>query len=267
MSRKLWSASPQRLPLWRRDVSRTALLLALAVGIFLLTACTLTREDSTPAQDVVASIPWKVGEETSYAIMDGDKQVGTGVLSIEQENGQFRLTQHYQDPDFDDSSSVLVDPQTLKPIEGERVIASKDGVLRIDVHYSGATAEIERTVTKQGKEDDRRTDQLDVPEHAYDTGASLFLWRTIPMQVGYRAAYRSMATAVVGKSQENKVTLRVVRQETVQVPAGTFQAWRVEVRAPGVKQTAWYAAGDSARRLLKYDSGQYTFLLESVKEG
>jgi hypothetical protein len=244
-------------------VSKTGLLLALGLGI-LLAACTLSEEDSVPAQDVVVSIPWQVGEETSYAIMDGDKEVGSGVLRIDQENGQLRLSQHYQSPEFDDSSSVLVDPQTLKPAEGERVITSEDGVLRIDVRYSGGTAEIERIVTKQGKEEDRRIDQLDVPEHAYDTGASLFLWRTIPMQVDYRAAYRSMATAVVGKSQENKVTVRVLRQETVEVPAGTFEAWRIEVRAPGgVKQTAWYAS-DSARRLLKYDSGQYTFLL---KEG
>jgi hypothetical protein len=248
-------------------VSRTLLLLALGLVPIFLAACTLSEEDSLPAQDIVVSIPWKVGEETSYTIMDGDKALGTGVLRIDQENGQVRLSQHYQSPEFDDSSSVLVDPQTLKPIEGERVIASADGVLRIDVSYSGGTAEIERIATAEGKDEERRIDRLDVPEHAYDTGASLFLWRTIPMQVDYRAAYRSMATAVVGKSQENKVTLRVLRQETVEVPAGTFQAWRVEVRAPGgVKQTAWYTT-DSARRLLEYDSGQYTFLLESVKEG
>jgi len=248
-------------------VSRTFLLLALGLATILLAACTLSEEDSLPAQDIVVSIPWQVGEETSYTIMDGDKAVGTGVLRIDQEDGQLRLSQHYQSPDFDDGSSVLVDPQTLKPIEGERVITSKDGALRIDVRYSGGTAEIERRAASEGKDEERRVDRLDVPEHAYDTGASLFLWRTIPMQVDYQTAYRSMATAVVGKSQENKVTLRVRRQETVEVPAGTFEAWRVEVRAPGgVKQTAWYTT-DSARRLLKYDSGQYTFVLESVKEG
>lgn len=247
-------------------MSRTGLLLALGLGPVLLAACTLSEEESLPAQDIVVSIPWQVGEETSYAIMDDDEAVGTGVLRIDEENGGLRLSQHYQSPEFDDSSSVLVDPQTLKPIEGERVITSEDGVLRIDFRYSGATVEIGRIATEEGKDEERRIDRLDVPEHAYDTGASLFLWRTIPMQVDYRAAYRSMATAVVGKSQENKVTLRVLREETVEVPAGTFQAWRVEVRAPGVKQTAWYAS-DSARRLLKYDSGQYTFLLEGVKEG
>jgi len=59
----------------------------------------------------------------------------------------------------------------------------------------------------------------------------------------------------------------VLRQESVEVPVGTFEAWRLEVRAPGgVRQTAWYSA-DSARQLLKYDDGQYTFLLESVEEG
>ena len=245
---------------------RSGLLLALGLGSVFLAACGLAEEDSLPTQDIVTSVPWTVGEETSYSILDNDDEVlGTGVLRIDQEDGQLRLSQHYQNPDFDDRSSVLVDAATLKPIEAERTITGKDGVLRIEVHYSDDVAEIERVATEEGKEEERRIDRLDVPEHAYDTGASLFLWRTIPMQVDYRAAYRSMATAVVGKSQENKVTLRVLRQETVEVPAGTFEAWRVEIRPPGVKQTAWYGA-DSARRLLKYDNGQNTFVLESVKE-
>jgi len=241
------------------------LVAAVGLGATLLAACTLSGEESLPAQDVVASIPWKAGEETSYTILDrDDKVLGSGVLRIDQEDGKLRLSQHYQNPDFDDSSSVLVDAETLKPSEGERVITSKDGVLRVEVHYFSGIAEIERTATEAGKQEERRVDRLDVPEHAYDTGASLFLWRTIPMQVDYRAAYRSMATAVVGKSQENKVTLRVLRQEPVEVPAGEFQAWRVEVRAPGgVEQTAWYAA-DETRRLVKYDNGENTFVLESA---
>lgn len=244
---------------------RPGLLLPLGLGAFLLTACGLAQEETLPAQDIVTSIPWTVGEETSYTILDrDDKVLGTGVLRIEEEGGQLKLTQHYQNPDFDDRGSVLVDPQTLKPSEAERVITGEEGVLRIEVHYSSGIAEIERIATEKGKEE-QRIDRLNVPEHAYDTGASLFLWRTIPMQVDYRVAYYSMATAVVGKSQENLVTLRVLRQETVEVPAGRFQAWRVEISAPGVRQTAWYAA-DSARLLLKYDNGQNTFLLESVKQ-
>ena len=243
------------------------LLLVLSLGCILLVACTLTDEESVPTQDVVDSIPWTVGEETSYTIMDGGEVKGTGVLRIDQEEGQLRLSQRYENPDFDDCSSVLVAPQTLKAIEAERVITGEDGVLRIEVHYAGGVVEIERIATEEGKEEERRLDRLDVPEHAYDTAASLFLWRTVPMQVDYQAAYRSMATAVVGKSQENTVTLRVLRQESVEVPVGAFEAWRLEVRAPGgVRQTAWYSA-DSARRLLKYDDGQYTFLLESVEEG
>ncbi len=246
---------------------RAGLVLALGLGVLLLTACGSSEDDSLPAQDVVTSIPWTVGEETSYTILDNDDKVlGTGVLRVDEEDGRLRLSQHYENPDFDDISSVLVDSQTLKPVEAERTITGKDGVLRIEVHYSDNVAEIERVTSKEGKEEDRRIDRLDVPEHAYDTGASLFLWRTIPMQVDYRTAYRSMATAVVGKSQENKVTLRVLRQETVEVPAGTFEAWRLEIRASGVKQTAWYGV-DSARRLLKYDNGQNTFVLESVTGG
>ncbi len=83
---------------------------------------------------------------------------------------------------------------------------------------------------------------------------------------GYGAAYHNLATAVVGKPQAIRVSAYVVGRETVEVPAGTYDAWRVEIRSSGVEQTAWYATGGS-RPLVKYDNGEVIFLLESLESG
>jgi hypothetical protein len=54
------------------------------------------------------------------------------------------------------------------------------------------------------------------------------------------------------------VTLTVTGRERVSVPAGSFEAWRLEVRAGGVRQVAWFADTPS-RTLLKYDNSRGLF--------
>jgi hypothetical protein len=49
------------------------------------------------------------------------------------------------------------------------------------------------------------------------------------------------------------VTLEVIGKETVNVPAGQFSAWRLEVRTGNARQFVWYEDAP-ARRLVKYDN-------------
>ena len=49
------------------------------------------------------------------------------------------------------------------------------------------------------------------------------------------------------------VTLKVVRKETVRVPAGEFTAWRLEINAEDAHQVAWIA-DTAARTLVRYDN-------------
>ncbi|MGQ9572763.1 MAG: DUF3108 domain-containing protein [Dehalococcoidia bacterium] len=238
----------------------------LAVGVCALVGLACAGEQAGPTEDIVSAIPWSIGEECSYSILDSDGEWrGSGVLRIEGENGRLRLVQHYQSVEFDDRSSLVVDNKTLKPISGERVISGEEGELRIEVRYTNGTVEVERTATEDSKQE-HRTDTLAVPEHAYDWASSLFLWRTVALRHDYEASYFNMATSVVRKPQRIRVTVRVVGQETVEVPAGIFRTWRLEIRSSGTKQTAWYDTGGT-HPLVKYDSGDVGFLLESIKKG
>jgi hypothetical protein len=48
------------------------------------------------------------------------------------------------------------------------------------------------------------------------------------------------------------------------VPAGTFEAWRLEIRSEDGSQEAWYA--DTATRpLVRYDNGSLMFELLSLQ--
>lgn len=231
-------------------------------GLVAVAGCTV--EEEVPTEDVVTSLPWTVGEEASYSIVNRDGEaLGRGVLSIEEEGGRLRLVQEYQSAEFKDRTILLVESQTLKPVSGERVISGDKGELNINVRYLGDTVEVERVATENGKRDGR-IDRLSVPDHAYDTASSLFLWRTIRLQEEHQATYFNLATAVIAKPQRNRLTVRVAGRETVEVPAGSFQTWRLEIRSSGVRQTAWYGTSGS-HPLVKYDNGEMLFLLESVK--
>lgn len=90
-----------------------------------------------------------------------------------------------------------------------------------------------------------------MPEHAYDNDTSLFLWRTVPFEEGYQARY---VTVITNRRNRQTVEITVRGRERVEVAAGSFNAWRVEIRTANARQVAWYA-DTASRTLLRYDNG------------
>ena len=140
-----------------------------------------------------------------------------------------------------DESRVTVDSQTLKPIEAVRDIEARDEEVLIETTYTEDGAVIRQGDKQSG---------LSIPEHAYDNDTSLFLWRTLPYEVGWEGSYITMIT---NRRSRQKVNLAVVRRETVTLSSGEFTAWRLEIKTSNATQVAWYA--DTPRReLLRYDN-------------
>jgi hypothetical protein len=194
--------------------------------------------------DVVASIPWPARESLDYVLKDDDgRQVATGVLSVEVQGAETVLSQSYQSGPNSDEVSVVVDSQTLRPKSSQRIIDSSDDANdeTIEVTYTE-----EGAVIKQGE----RQSGLSVPEHSYDNDTSLFLWRTIDFREGYVARY---VTIITNRRSRQTVELRVTGREQVTVPAGQFNAWRVEIESSNADQVAWYA-DTPVRPLVKYDN-------------
>ena len=230
-------------------------VVALAFAL-LLPAC---GEAQLPTQDVVNVIPWRDGEEAHYRLEDRDgADKGRGTLRVDQESDHFRLTLEFGDNSNSDESVELVDAQTLKPFSLRREIRSSEQTDTIEAEYLGDQVRIRAT-----SNGDVRQSFLRIPEHSYDNDSSLFLWRTMPLAPDYTARY---TTVVTNRREKRAVTVRVSGPEEVEVPAGAFSAWRVEVRSGGVRQLAWYSA-DQRRLLLKYDNSRLLFLLEEVTGG
>ena len=208
-------------------------------------ACSSGRS-GPPASDVVGTPPWPEDEIMTYQLVDDDgKQLAVGRLIVEvsQATGQTTLRQRFESETTEDSIDVVVDSRTLKPVSSRREIINDnpDDEDLIEVMYTEAGASV--TIG------DRQTG-LSVPEHAYDNDSSLFLWRTLPFAEGYEGSY---VTVITNRRSRQDVVLSVPRKETVTVPAGTFDCWRLEIATENARQVAWYA-DTPTRPLIRYDN-------------
>ena len=235
----------------------------LAVATVSLAATALAACSSETAtlsgQAIVSSIPWPSSEQARYRLMDGNDERGSGVLTVASQDGGVTFRQAFENEDFSDEAEAVADSATLEPRSVQRVIDGPDGKRHWEVTYGESSATVVQTSEK-----DRREDDVSVPTRAYDSWTDVFLWRTIDFRDGYEASYSDVLSATLARPQVISQTLRVKGKETVEVPAGTFEAWRLEIRSADGKQEAWYA--DTATRpLVRYDNGSLVFELLSVE--
>lgn len=216
-------------------------LALLLVGAILLAAC--GSDAGPPTADVAGSAPWPDSERLSYLLKNksGDV-VGRGVLGVEVTGGSVSLRQSFSgESGSTDEIGVVVDSRSLKPISSRREIVTAADSELVEVSYSEAGALIKNGDKQSG---------LSVPEHAYDNDSSLFLWRTLPFAPGYEASY---ITIITNQRSRQAVSLAVTGKESVEVPAGRFDAWRLEIKTGNADQVAWFADTPS-RPLLRYDN-------------
>lgn len=210
-----------------------------------LIAMSCSGGDSVPASDVVETVPWTdsgIREVFVYNVVDKSGAVlGKETLSIDTSGSDTRLRQLFESDTNKDDGEVVVDSRTLQPKSSTRTIVTPSDTETIEAQYTPAGVEIKQGGKQSG---------LSVPEHSYDNDTSLFLWRTLPFADGYEGAY---VTIITNRRTRQNVTLRVVGKETVTVPAGKIEAWRLEIKTSNAKQTAWYST-NGHHFLVKYDN-------------
>ena len=234
----------------------------LLIGVSLLALAVAACESETvvlSGQTVVSNTPWEAQEEARYRLMDGDEVTGIAILRIEIRDGKVTFTQEFESEEFSDKVEAVADSETIRPRSIERVVDGPEGVRRWQVEYKDGSA-----LVVQRTEDDDRRDEITVPTRSYDSWTDVFLWRTIDFREGYEATYADVLSATLAKPQVISQSLTVTGKETVEVPAGAFEAWRLEIRSPDGTQRAWYADTET-RPLVRYDNGSLTFELLSLR--
>ena len=98
-------------------------------------------------------------------------------------------------------------------------------------------------------------------DHHYDSQSSLWIWRTIALGEGFEANYVS-----VNPRDASQVTARLVLvdRQTIEVPAGSFETWRLQVRNGRDTRIAWIHV-EPPHEIVQWDNG--TLFLRLVETG
>lgn len=230
---------------------------AMLLCVPLLGAACL-QEQEVETQDIVHTIPWADQERAEYVLLgeDGEEEIGRGVFSAERKDGRFELRLLFEGDGDTDEAVVLVDDATLRPISVSREISVDEKSSRGEYRPEEGIVEI----TEADADGDERTIPLRLPDNYYDNESSFFLWRTVPFEEGYEASYNAV---FVNQRGNQTATVRVIGREQVTVPAGTFDAWRVEIESGSGKPVAWYA-DTPERTLLQVENEDIDLLIQLV---
>jgi hypothetical protein len=198
-------------------------------------------------------VPFELGEELTYQVKFGWWDVGEGFLKVwdDLESVRGNATYHVQ-----------------MGLEGSRAGTSIeyyfDSWMDVGDLASYRYVQDQRGFNARFREynifpEERRWDRLDV-EQSGETPSDVpldqvsFIWfvRTLPLEVGDEYVLNQYF-----KTEDNPVIIRVLRKETIEVPAGTFQCVVVE---PIIKTSGLFGDGgqaeiyftDDDRRLMVY---------------
>ena len=199
--------------------------------------------------------PWVDGEEMQLDIrFPTGYKIGTACYRVfaGEANGQkiWRLSSQLFTT-TPQSTRVEVEADSFKPIHSKW----KVGVIgEADVAYSGALAWLKTT----GKDEAR---EIDLGSGVYDNEEVIQLMRRLPLALGFKSTLRIFT----GLGGGNVIALeaKVAAQEKVEVPAGSFDCYKVELSM--VRQTFWYST-DAHHYLVKFEGGGVIGALAAVTQ-
>jgi hypothetical protein len=199
--------------------------------------------------------PWVDGEEmqldikfpTGYKIGSACYRVNAG-----ETNGQkiWRL-QSQLFATTQQSSRMEVEADSFKPLHCRWRISL---IGAVDVTYSPGYAEL-KTLGKDG------VSKIDLNGVVYDNEEVVQLMRRLPLASGYKTLLRIFTG--LGGGNVLSLEAKVTAQEKVEVPAGSFDCFKVELSM--VRQSFWYST-DAHHYLVKFEGGGVIGALTTVAQ-
>jgi hypothetical protein len=198
--------------------------------------------------------PWGNGSTASYEWQQdaSGAQIGTTQVAFSLSGGVWTISEKDDITGLEQSFEMRIDAATLAPLGETKVITTADTTVDLETKYENGTLSINAVVN--GK---TQTASIDVPANAVDNDQLLMTLRALPFADGLTDTY----TVIVAQSAlKVDTTVSVVGQESVTVPAGTYDTWHVQISAAQAKQDVWYQVG-SPHMLIEYDNGTTRMVL------
>ncbi len=228
-------------------MKRATLALSLLLVAWSLAACGAAGGSNAPALTLGAA-PWQDGEQAVYNVLDKNgSSVGTSTFAFKSDGGAWVLSTHDALSSVDQGATIHIDAQTLRPLSIEKTIKAQGTDATVSATYPAGAGRLPIMAVVNGK---NKSAAVDVPANLLDNDQLLMTLRAAPLAEGYQASF---VNVVVANATKINTTVRVLGSETVTVPAGTFDAWKVELSFGGTQQTAWYEQA-APHRLVQYQN-------------
>ncbi len=209
---------------------------------------------STPTGLIFNPAPWQDGEQHTFRLTDVDgnragtatftvtsdaNDAGEAVWSIERvisaQGDTEQILMKVRDAGFRPYSSLL-----------ERNNAA--GTETVDAQYGGP----EVNMVLMSRTDVMSTQRVEIPSDVREMASLPMIVRALPLANGY-ATQLNAFTPIIGLL--DRVTIRVVGDEQVTVPAGAYDSWVVTADM-GDAVTRFWIAKDAPYPLVKYMDGR-----------
>lgn len=203
--------------------------------------------------------PWEDGELLRFVLKTPSGQsVGDLSASVRSTNVDGREAWRVEaymgipKPEVAKYVHVEADRESFRPIN-TMLYHSQIGTLR--ARFTETERQIQ--MNRPGEEPEPYTQKLS--DVTYDNEQALYLARRLPLAAGYRTSF--LLTGRPGASAV--ASFEVVGIETVTVPAGTFECFKVEIGVPPAVETQWFST-DANRYVVKVASPQILVELTEI---
>jgi len=231
-------------PVWLQRVFRPKSPLAVLLTLMAIGIGIMAYTEGDPRRAIRLDPPWQPGEVSRLEARDpGGHPLLTWELSVESRDSQSALITDREAAGFHERAAVIVDPRTLIPARTEFERESVEGRVDYVAEYGPDDVTIKADLP-QGHEEAA----MKLPARPfYDAEQLIMVIRAIPLSGNFRGTLRSIVTRA---GAQDSVILRVRGRESVSVPAGHFETWKVDIA--GTDQSAWIAVA-RPHQLARYE--------------
>ena len=202
--------------------------------------------------------PWVDGEEMQLDIkFPAGLKIGTAAYRVNagETNGQkiWRLSMRLVAASSQQFSRVEVAAESFKPLHCRWKI---NVIGEVDVTFSPGHAELKMVGQDEVK-------QIDLTGVVYDNEEVAMLIRRLPLASGYKTTVHTFSG--LGGGTIIPVQVAVTGSEKLEVPAGTFDCYKVELSFLGQSQTFWYST-DEHHYVVQFKGGGVIAALAAVTQ-
>lgn len=214
-----------------RSASRSTGMLALVtLALGLLSAC-----GSPTIQPMrFNASPWRDGEVSTYRVTAVDATyAGTTRFDLLQlETGGWSLRRETSAQGVQEIATVEMSDRDYRPSSAILIRMDSGGIEQVRTTYAAGQVDLELTTKQNITTYERKS----IPSDARDQRTLLMLLRALPLDQGYATRLNTYLPVV---PILDRVTVSVLRRETVETPAGSFDTWVVRMDTGDSRTEAW----------------------------